>query len=203
MIVVQVLPPPPALPIVRVRSSFFWLEFLRARCSRSPFRPLAGVLAARARIVSTTAGRLWLAGAALLSYIGDLGVLDASLGRPRTEPEDGTSWRHTRESGRRGFYDYFRVPASGVTRWSRFYLTIAPQRGQVVLLVMRMYPQKKSDTRWIYVRPDRGLGVGDIKDRTKISGRRQVGWDYEAFPALAAAEKSAVLEKAQEKQLEE
>ncbi|CAK0877995.1 unnamed protein product [Prorocentrum cordatum] len=69
-------------------------------------------------------------------------------------------------------------------------------------MVMRMHPKKKNDTRWIYVKPDRALGVGDIKDRSKLSSRRQQGWDYESFPALTASEKTDIMEKAKEKQLE-
>ncbi|CAK0814918.1 unnamed protein product, partial [Prorocentrum cordatum] len=117
-------------------------------------------------------------------------------------PEDDASLRYTRESERLSFYDYIRLHMSSVTRWSRFYRTTGPQRGQVVLLAMRMYPKKKNDTRWIYVKPDRALGVGDIKDRAKMSSRRQPGWDYEAFPALTAPEKADILEKAKEEQLE-
>ncbi|CAK0829731.1 unnamed protein product, partial [Prorocentrum cordatum] len=91
---------------------------------------------------------------------------------------------------------------SSVARWSRFYRTTAPRRGQVALLAMRMYPKKKTETRWIYVEPDRALGVGDIKDRTMLSRRRQHGWNYDAFPALAAIENSEILERAKEKKLE-
>ncbi|CAK0861817.1 unnamed protein product, partial [Prorocentrum cordatum] len=160
------------------------------------------VLAARALIVGTTARRWWLASAALLSYIGDWGVLDSILSKPLVDPEDDASLRYTRESERLSFYDYLRVHMSSVTRWSRFYRTTGPQRGQVVLLVVRMYPKKKNDTIWIYVKPDRALGAGDVKDRAKMSSRRQPGWDYEAFPTLTASEKTDILEKAKEKQLE-
>ena len=97
------------------------------------------MLAARAQIVGTTARRWWLAGAALLSYIGDFGVLDSFLGKPLVDPEDDASLRYARESERLSFYDYLRVHMSSVTRWSIFYRTTAPQRGQVVLTVMRMY----------------------------------------------------------------
>ena len=104
------------------------------------------MLAERARIVGTTARRWWLAAAALLSYIGDFGVLDSLLAKPLVEPEDDASLRYTRESERLSFYDYIRVHMASVTRWSRFYRTTAPQRGQVVLMVMRMYPKKKNDS---------------------------------------------------------
>ena len=126
----------------------------------------------------------------------DFGILDAFLGWPLAAPEDNVTLRCTRESERLSFYDYLRVHASSVTRWSRFYKTVGPQRGQAVLMVMRMYPKKKNDTNWIYVKPDRTLGVGDIKDRAKLSSRRQQGWDIEAFPALTGAEKTEIVKKA-------
>ena len=68
-------------------------------------------------------------------------------------------------------------------------------------MVMRIDP-KKNNTTWIYVKPDRALGAGDVRDRAKLSSRRQQGGDHEAFPARTAAEKSEVLEKVQEKQFE-
>ena len=61
--------------------------------------------------------------------------------------------------------------------------------------------EEKGDTRWIFVRPDRTLGSVDIKDRSRITAKRQPNINYEAFPTMTADEKTAAIEAGTEKQL--
>ncbi|CAK0861591.1 unnamed protein product, partial [Prorocentrum cordatum] len=86
-------------------------------------------------------------------------VIDRAAKRePLVEPEDDAPQGGTRESERLSFHDYRRVRMCSAIRWSRFYRTMAPRRGQV-----RMYPKKKNDTSGIYVKLDHALLVGGIK----------------------------------------
>ena len=77
-------------------------------------------LAARARIGCATAAKWWLAGAALLSYIGDVGALESIWGKPLGEPEDDASLHDTRESERLSLDESWRIPMAIVARCGRF-----------------------------------------------------------------------------------
>ena len=134
--------------------------------------------------------------ASLAAYTGDFGVLDPALQTPLVPPDPEGLPRYVRESKRLSFYDFFRLHMSTITRWSRMYRTTGNQRGELVLMVLRLAPKKRNDSRWVYVRPDRSLAVVDVKDRARISTRRQANWVYDAFPALTAEEKADVLERA-------
>ena len=76
-----------------------------------------------------------------------------------------------------------------LTKWTRLYVKTGATSGRVVLVIQKVRPRDRVDHRWTYIRPDRSVSIIDTGKRDKVSARRIAGTDYEAFPALTAAEK--------------
>ena len=71
------------------------------------------------------------------------------------------------------------------------YRNLGGGQGEVVLMLMRLYPRKKRDTRWIYVRPDRCVAVVDIEDHSKATAKRKLQVQYVDFSTLSADDQNA------------
>ncbi|CAK0835831.1 unnamed protein product [Prorocentrum cordatum] len=178
--------------------------FLAARgvgCSQ----PTLYVLLPRERLLAqgfhTTCRRALAIGLAF-SFLGDTGLLEWALESPilAGNASDPLS-RYERISPRLSFTEYDGLSMSSEHRWSRMYRNTGGGQGEVVLMLMRPYPKKKGDMRWIYVRPVRSLGSVGCRDRSRITAKRQPNTTYAHFPALSAKEKTAAIGAGTEKQL--
>ncbi|CAK0837708.1 unnamed protein product, partial [Prorocentrum cordatum] len=167
-------------------------------------QPTLYVLLPRERLLAQGFHTTWRRALAIgfaFSFLGDTRLLEWALESPILAANASHPLsRNEHISPRLSFTECVGLSMSSVHNWSRMYRNTGGGQGEVVLMLMRLYPLK-SDMRWIYVRPDRSLGSVDIEDRARITAERQPNATYAHFPALSAEEKTAAIEAGTEKQL--
>ena len=150
-----------------------------------------------------SAGQLVLGCALAFSFAWDPGFLELlTLHRSHSERPYWKEKALDPEGGRRterfSLFSWFGMPA--FAKWSRIYKKVSHNTGRQLLLICRLRPKKKGDTKWVAVGPNRTLETVDVKDRQRYSTRRLPNIVYENFPTLSREERQDAEDKARELQ---
>ncbi|CAK0891789.1 unnamed protein product, partial [Prorocentrum cordatum] len=172
-----------------------------AGCSQ----PALCALLRRKRLLAQGSHTTWRQALAIglaFCFPGDAGLLEWALESPiaAASASDPLA-RYERISPRLSFTEYVGLSMRSVHRWSRAHRNMGGGHGEAPLMLMRLYPKKKGGMGWIYVRPDRSSGSVGLKDRSRITARRQPNTTCAHPPARSADEKTAAIEAGTGKQL--
>ena len=107
----------------------------------------------------------------------------------------GTDHRGFDES-RSSFLGFLGMSSLG--KWSRMYIKTTHNQSHVGLLVARLNKRKLGDSWWVYTKPDRTIDRIDVRDRRRVTARKQQGIDYEDFPVLTREAKKTIEEDARD-----